>query len=121
MKSGKQQVDAYIAAAPKAAQPMLRQLRRAIRAAVPEADEGLSYRMPYYSYHGRLAYFAAHRQHVSLYAWGRVAERYARQVAKFRSSKSTLRFPFGTRIPVGLVQKLVEARARANRLRARPR
>ena len=119
MKSGKQQVDAYIIAAPKAAQPMLRQLRRAIRSAVPGASEGISYRMPYYSYHGRLAYFAAHRQHVSLYAWGRATERYASEVAKYQSSKSTLRFPFGTRVPVGLVRKLVKARARANQARER--
>jgi len=59
--AGEQAVDAYIATAPKAVQPMLHQLRQAIRGAAPKAEEKLSYGMPYYAYHGRLIYFAAHR------------------------------------------------------------
>ena len=54
-------VDSYIAAAPEAARPILRQLRRIITTAVPEAEETISYGMPFYRYHGRLAYFAAHK------------------------------------------------------------
>ena len=54
-------VDSYIAAAPEAARPILRQLRRIITTAVPEAEETISYGTPFYRYHGRLAYFAAHK------------------------------------------------------------
>ena len=45
----------------EAARPILRQLRRIITTAVPEAEETISYGMPFYRYHGRLAYFAAHK------------------------------------------------------------
>lgn len=114
MKIGKKYVDAYIAAAPPPARPMLRQLRRAIRSSAPKAVEGTSYRMPYYQYFGRLTYFAAFRDHVSLFAWGRPVERYAKDIKKYRSGKSTLRFPLGTKIPVALVKKLVKARAKSN-------
>ena len=119
MKTGKQQVDAYITAAPKPARPMLRELRRIIRSTVPSAVESLSYRMPYYSYHGRLVYFAAHREHVSLYAWGSAMAELEKEVAKYQSSKSTLRFPFGTRVPVALIRRLIRARAKANEARRR--
>ena len=53
------EVDRYIAAAPRAAQPHLRRLRELIRQEAPQAEEGISYRMPYYRYHGHLMYFAA--------------------------------------------------------------
>ena len=67
-------VDSYIAAAPEAARPILRQLRRIITTAVPEAEETISSGMPFYRYHGRLAYFAAHKDHVGLYALSPVSQ-----------------------------------------------
>src|ERR671934_2467589 len=65
--AGERDVDAYIAAAPKAVQPMLKQLREAIKRAAPQAEEKVSYRMAAYFHHGRLIYFAAHKNHVGLY------------------------------------------------------
>ena len=103
-------VDAYIAAAPKAARPMLRELRRVIRQCAPQAIEKLSYRMPYYHHHARLTYFAAFKGHVSLYAMGRSKLRFAREMKRYQSSASTLRFPLGTKIPANLVAKLIRAR-----------
>ena len=112
MKTGKQQVDAYIAAAPRKAQPMLRQLRRIIRTCAPEADERLSYRMPYYSLDGRLAYFAAFASHVSFFVMVRGKQRFAARMKPYQTSPSTLRFPIGTRLPVTLLKALVIARAK---------
>lgn len=103
-------VDQYIAAAPKEAQPMLRQLREIITSTAPMAAESLSYGMPYYSYHGRLIYFAAHTHHVGLYVMGRAKKLHAKELAKYQTSKATLQFPFGTRVPVTLVRKLVRDR-----------
>jgi uncharacterized protein YdhG (YjbR/CyaY superfamily) len=112
---GKRQVDAYIAAAPKQARAMLRQLRQLVRACAPEADERLSYRMPYYSYHGRLIYFAAFSKHVGVYIMGRSKERFARELEPYRTSPSTLRLPFGSRVPVALLKKLVRTPRRVLR------
>ena len=109
-KTGKEQVDAYIAAAAKAARPMLRELRRIIKKNAPEATEKLSYRMPYYSYQARLTYFAAFRAHVSLFAMGKSKLRFAREMKPYQTSASTLRFPLGTKIPAILVAKLIRAR-----------
>jgi uncharacterized protein YdhG (YjbR/CyaY superfamily) len=46
-------VDEYIAAQPEAVRPKLEQVRRAIQRAVPEALEGIAYRMPGYKLHGK--------------------------------------------------------------------
>lgn len=114
MKTGKQLVDAYIAAAPPKARPMLRQLRGAIRASAPKATERLSYRMPYYAYHGRLVYFAVFTHHISLFVPGRPMKVYAKQVEKYKAGKATLQFPIGTNVPLPMVKKLVTMRVQDN-------
>lgn len=117
--SGKEAVDAYIAAAPRAVQPMLRELRQAIRSAAPDAEEKISYRMPFYAYHGRLIYFAAHRNHVGMYPIiGREKELYAKELKPYLKEKATLQFPVGKPIPVLLVKKLVRLRAKENETKA---
>jgi len=107
-------VSAYIAAAPAPARAMLRQLRTAVRAAAPKAEERISYGMPYYYDRGRLVYFAAFKNHVSLFVWGRILKRYAAEIAPYQASKATLQFPIGSRIPLALVKKLVTARRKEN-------
>ena len=47
-------IDAYIAAAPPDRRPLLEELRAAIRAAAPEAEETISYGMPAFARHGTL-------------------------------------------------------------------
>jgi uncharacterized protein YdhG (YjbR/CyaY superfamily) len=113
--AGEQAVDAYIAAAPKTVQPMLRELRQAIRSAAPKAEEKISYRMPFYAYHGRLIYFAAHRNHVGMYPIiGREKDLYAKELKPYLVDKATLQFPIGSRLPITLVKKIVKARAKEN-------
>jgi uncharacterized protein YdhG (YjbR/CyaY superfamily) len=113
-------VESYIAGAPEAAQPILRQLRRIITTAVPDAEETISYGMPLYRYHGRLAYFAAHKDHVGLYALGPVS-RYPGDLKKYAAGKGTLQFKLGRPLPTTLIRDLVTARARHNRAAGRRR
>jgi len=117
--AGEQAVDAYIAAVPKAVQPMLRELRRAIKSAAPKAEEKLSYRMPFYAYHGRLIYFAAHRTHVGMYPIiGREKDLYAKELKPYMAAKATLQFPIGQPVPIALVKKVVRERAKENEAKA---
>jgi uncharacterized protein YdhG (YjbR/CyaY superfamily) len=108
------QVDAYIAAAPVSAQPILRQLRSVIKAAAPKAEERISYGMPSYEYHGRLVYFAAFKNHVGLYAVGQEQDSYAKELSGYLSGKSTARFPIGQPLPIALIRKVVKARVKEN-------
>ena len=107
-------VSAYIAAAPAPARTMLKQLRAAVRAAAPKAEERISYGMPYYYDRGRLVYYAAFKNHVSLFVWGPILKRHAAEIERYQASKATLQFPLGTRIPLALVKKLVTARRKEN-------
>jgi len=119
--SSRNTVSAYIADAPAPARKMLRELRAAIRSAAPGAEEMISYRMPYYSYHGRLIYFAGYRHHIGVYVMGAARKAYARELQKYQTSKATLHFPIGSPLPLGLVKKLVRHQARENRRAAAAR
>jgi uncharacterized protein YdhG (YjbR/CyaY superfamily) len=105
-------VDAYIAAAPKAAQPHLRQLRALIKEAAPMAEERISYKMPYYNYRGNLVYFSAFKNHIGLYPAG-YAEKYP-ELKKYMAGKGTLRFPLDEALPVALIKKFVKTRVKEN-------
>ena len=107
-------VDAYIAAAPAALQPMLRELRQAIKAAAPKAVEKISYGMPTYEYMGRLANFAGYEKHVGLYGVVHEDRPVDEEARAYLESRSTLRFPVGRPLPVALIRRVVAARVKEN-------
>jgi uncharacterized protein YdhG (YjbR/CyaY superfamily) len=107
-------VQAYITAAPAPARKMLKELRAAVRSVAPRATEKISYGIPYYDYFGRLTYFAAFKNHVSLYVMGAARKVYAQELKKYQTSMATLRFPIGSRVPVALVKKVVRFRVKEN-------
>lgn len=109
-------VDEYIVKAPEPAQRMMKEIRAAIRASVPEAEEMMSYGMPFYEYRfpgykGRLAYFAGYKKHISFYAVPRsIPVALAKKLEQYKAAKATLQFPIGTKLPVGLLKQLVKLR-----------
>jgi uncharacterized protein YdhG (YjbR/CyaY superfamily) len=113
-ESGRTDVDEYISSAPKRAQAKLRQVRAAIREAAPEATESISYRMPYYAYKGRLAWFGLHTSHIGLYIRPPVVEEHRRELEGYETTKSAVHLPLDRDLPVRLILTLVRARVRMN-------
>ncbi len=113
-KSEPKDVDAYIAAAPEAVQPLLNQLRQVIKTAAPQATEKISYGMPSYEHHGHLAYFAGYERHVGLYGVAHVASANDDDVSKYLEHRSTLRFPVGQELPIARIRRLIKARVKEN-------
>jgi uncharacterized protein YdhG (YjbR/CyaY superfamily) len=107
-------VDQYIASQPEAVQGILGRVRRAIRKAAPEAQEVISYRMPTYMLHGsRLLYFAAWRQHYSIYAaTERVVAAFEDELASYEVDKGTIRFPLSEPVPANLIGRITRIRAK---------
>jgi uncharacterized protein YdhG (YjbR/CyaY superfamily) len=102
-------VAAYIAEAPSEHRGKLRELRAVIRRAAPDAVEKISYRMPYYHYKGRLAYFALFKNHIGLYVPTPVIAEHTRELERYETSSATVRLPHGEKLPVALVRKLIRA------------
>jgi uncharacterized protein YdhG (YjbR/CyaY superfamily) len=85
-------VDGYLASLSEEVRGTMEEIRRMIRAAAPEAVEGMSYRMPGFKYRGRpLVYFAAAKNHGALY--GPAVVGHQDGLAGYDTSKGTIRFP----------------------------
>jgi uncharacterized protein YdhG (YjbR/CyaY superfamily) len=100
-------VDAYIAAAPDAVRPVLREMRALIRAAAPAATERISWAMPTYTGKHNLVHFAAHKAHMGFYPGAEAMERFQAALAPYKTSKGAVQFPYGQPLPGELIQSIV--------------
>ncbi|HEY5382958.1 MAG TPA: DUF1801 domain-containing protein [Candidatus Paceibacterota bacterium] len=105
-------IDSYIKTAPKEAQPLLRQMRAAIRKAAPKAEEVISYGMPAYKQNGILVYFGSFKTHVGFFPTASGISAFKKEMAKFESSKGAVRFPLDKPLPLSLVKKIVVFRTK---------
>jgi uncharacterized protein YdhG (YjbR/CyaY superfamily) len=106
-------VDEYIAAQPEAMRAKLEQVRAAIRKAVPDAVEGIGYRMPGYKLHGKpMLYFAGFKEHYSLFAAsGTFFAALEDELRGYEVQKGTVRFPLTQSVPVKLIGRIARLRA----------
>jgi uncharacterized protein YdhG (YjbR/CyaY superfamily) len=103
--------DDYLAAVPEPARTTLEKLRKTIHAAVPEATESISYRMPTFKYRGKpLVALAAAKDHCSLHLMGYVPDELEADLERYDTGKGTIRFPSDEPLPAALVRKVVKAR-----------
>src|SRR5580765_2506264 len=98
-------LDEYMAAQPEAVRSKLEQVRTAIRKAVPEAVEGIWYRMPGYKLHRKpLLYFAGFKEHYSLFAAsGTFFAALEDDLKGYELRKGTVQFPLTKPVPVKLI------------------
>jgi uncharacterized protein YdhG (YjbR/CyaY superfamily) len=118
-------VDQYIATHPKDVRVILQRVRRAIRKAVPGAEETISYQIPTYKLHGAyVVYFAYSLYPVTDYLVAAMKG----DLAPYKISKGTVRFPLSAPVPVKLIERIAKLlvkeaarRAKAKRAGAKKR
>lgn len=113
MKKSKD-VDNYIAKAPKELRKKLQELRAIIKSVAPQAEERISYGMPYYDYKGRLIYFKLSKAHLGIYVPTPVIEEHKNELKEYQTAKATVRFYLEAKLPSSLIKKLVKARMKKN-------
>jgi len=113
-KTDYQSIDEYIAAQPEHIQLTLERLRGIIRKAMPEAEAAISYQLPAYKLHGSPAlFFAGWKEHTSLYpATDALVAAFKKELAPYKVSKGTIRFPLSEPLPAKLVERIAKFRAK---------
>lgn len=108
-------IDEYLARVPAEQRAALQALRRTIRAAAPAAEECISYLMPAFRQGRMLVAFAAAKAHCSFFPMSSTTvAAHAKELARFETSKGTIRFTPERSLPATVVRKIVRARLAEN-------
>jgi 3-methyladenine DNA glycosylase AlkD/uncharacterized protein YdhG (YjbR/CyaY superfamily) len=103
--------DAYLASLSADKRATLEKVRKAIRAAAPGAEEGMSYGMPAFIQGKPIAGYSASANHCSYFPMsGAITAKLAADLRGYEASKGGFRFPIGRPPPPALIRKLVQAR-----------
>jgi uncharacterized protein YdhG (YjbR/CyaY superfamily) len=96
-------IDAYIQEQPEHVQTVLNQVRDAIKVALPDAEERISWRMPTYWQGHNIIHFAAFKKHIGLYPGPEAIEEFAGRLKEYKTSKGAIQFPYEMPIPLDLI------------------
>ena len=110
-------VDAYINNQAEEAQSTLEELRELIKSTIPEAEEGISYNVPFYKFHGVHVGFAAYKNHASFGIGADVLQGEDRKRLEekgYKTGKGTVQIKFEQKVPTTMLKQLLKAKAKVN-------
>lgn len=105
-------INEYIEEFPRDTQDILEQVRAAIKATVPRAEETISYSMPAFKLNGHyLVYFAGYKKHIGMYPVPTGNKSFEKDFSAYKTSgKGAIQFPLDKPMPVTLIKKIVKFR-----------
>jgi len=97
----------------------LKELREIVKKTIPEAEERISWGVPFYRYYGVLGGFATLKNHVDFgfydYFSKEIREEF--EEAGYVTGKKIVQIQFDQKVTVAMIRKLLKARAEVNRKR----
>lgn len=113
-------IDEYLAGLNAEQRAALERVRKIIHAAAPKAEERISYGVPAFRQSGMLVAFGARATHCALYPMSATTVKaFAKELARYDTSKGTIRFQPDRPLPAALVRKIVKARLAENLMRSK--
>lgn len=105
-------VDEYIEAAPGEAQEKLREIRAILKKVAPDAKEAVKWGYPVFE-EGRILFsYSAHKSHLNFMPTGPAMEPFKEELAKFKTGRETIQFPYDKPLPKALIRKIASFRAK---------
>lgn len=92
----------------------MKEIRRVIREAAPDATERISYGMPGYFLEGALVYFAGYARHIGFYATPTGHEAFKKALSVYKQGKGSVQFPHDQPLPLELIEAIVRYRLSEN-------
>ena len=106
-------VMAYINSFPEPAKSKLLEIRSIIMAAVPEAEECISYGMPAIRLKKVLVFYAAWKTHIGFYPTAAPIKEFAAALSAYSTSKGAVQFPLEKPLPAELITQMTLFRKEA--------
>ena len=101
-------IEEYIERQTEQAKPYLVQINKAIKSAIPDTVEKISWSMPTYWKKRNLIQFAAFKKHIGLYPGPDAIEAFAERLKEYKTSKGTIQFPYDKPIPFELIGEIAK-------------
>ncbi len=104
-------VDEYINTFDGELKSRLESLRELVKSEIPGVEETISYGMPAYKLNKKIVlYFSGFDKHIGIYP-GRVQDYgFSKNLQKYASGKSTLKFPNDEPLPEGVIKEFISFR-----------
>lgn len=101
-------IEEYIMRQPEYTQPYLQQINQAIKSAIPDTKEKISWSMPTYWKKHNLIQFAAFKKHIGLYPGPEAVEAFADKLQEYKTSKGTIQFFYDESLPLALIAEIAK-------------
>ena len=121
MKTSKAKtVDEFVAESPAEARPVLEQIRKVVKAAVPDVDETMGYGKPYYKYHGWMTGITLYTHHLGVEIWGGLSDKDRKELEALghKTGSKNFQIQYDQAVPAELLTRLVQAQAARNKQKA---
>ena len=99
-------VEDYIAAQPEEIREYLKKIREVLLAALPEAQERISWSMPTFWREHNIIQFAGFKKHVGLYPGPEAVEAFSGRLKEYKTSKGAIQLPYGRPVPAELISDI---------------
>ena len=116
-KTDYKNAEEYLAIFSPETRKILETVRKAIRAAVPGAEEVISYQIPAFKKDGGwIFYYSGYKAHYALACPPPFAafKAFAKELAPYKKSVSAVQFPYDQPVPVALIAKMSKHQAEQN-------
>lgn len=102
----------YLKAAPKEAQPMLKELREILKKVAPKAKETIKWGTPVFEDERILFSYSAFKMHINFMPTRSTLEVFKDELADYATGKDTIQFPYGKPLPKTLLRKIATYRVK---------
>lgn len=101
-------IDEYIAMQRVPVQERLRRIRSTFAAALPDAQERISWRMPTYWQGRNIIHFASFQHHIGIYPGDRAVTHFASRLHEFRTGKGSIVINDEQELPLELLTEIAK-------------
>ena len=117
MKASKAKtVDEFVAEAPAEARPVLEQIRKVVKAAVPDVVETMGYGKPYYKYHGWMTGVTLYTKHLGVEIWDGLSakDRQELETLGYKTGSKNFQIYYDQAVPKRSLIRLAKEQAKRN-------